>query len=443
MADDFAKQLSELDKSFEERIRKAKELQEQDRASGQQRAEQILADGSLGRVSETPVAGIDDLIAQRQALSQKAGDLNAADRELALRELSRVDQEFGQLIQDSSFNSAASNAERDAGKLAIQQAMKTQLRNIRGQANLGNVGPGGLPAGLVNDALGNATLARTQLELGLITDSRDRVNALTQARANARATTLGQLQQGTAQGIASQTTAQQGLQDSLVTRSNDLLTRQLTNLDARSRELFGRLAIEDTAVSQGIAERTGVRQQLLSEAQASDAAANAAESLEIQRIEANKPAPSGGKVLCTVLYEHGDLDLNTYLGDLAYADAYVDEDLRLGYYTWGVPLANYINVHKWARKLFKPLIKGWAQQMAYQMGEHKTGSWIGWAAQALSPACRLLGKTVRLLGYEDIVRAKAYPYEQSRSNIENFTLEVALLDLSCYDVGCTITEVSK
>ena len=339
-------------------------------------------------------------------------------------ELARVDSQFNQLIADrGNLNSAATQAQRDAGKIAIQQALKTQLRSIRGSANLGNVGPAGLPAGLVNDALGSATHARMALERDLILDSRRAVESLTAQRADLVGRGLEREAGFIQASVQGQDAAIGGAEAALRAQRQDVLDRQLINLDARARELFGRLSTEENVVSQGISERTGLRQQLVAEANAAESARHARETERIQEIEAKKEVNSGGgggkSVMCIAHWILGTISLQELLIDLNWAcdETNVSESVRKGYYWYSTPLANHVLRHprgfhaKWSGWL----VRKWVDEVLYIEGHREKGSLVGKIClHVMRPITAGIGKVLSWCGVkdEDIVPYEALPIHE-------------------------------
>ena len=397
--DQFDDRLKLLEEQFTLREERRKVSREEAEVKGEAKAQELLPDGALGRISEESDPRLNELTDLRQQLAQDAGSLSTQDRQQAQQEVDNIDQQFNTLIDDQRLGSAANIAKLDAGKLQIQQALSSQLRNAKGQANLGNVGPSGLPAGLINDASGSAVLARGNLSRDLIIDSQRSIEDLQIARSANKLTALSGLRDSTAQGLALRSGAIGAAEGSINSQRSDILSRQLQNLNTQDRETFGRLSIINNSISQDIADSSGTRQNVLSEINLAESQVNAQESLEIQRLGAEKEAPSSGlSIVCTVLYNHGELDTSTYIGDMKYAELYISEDTRAGYYTWGVPLANLANRNATVRKLIRPIVVAGASQMAYKMGMHKTGSYLGMVVLALAPVCTLIGKCTRWLG---------------------------------------------
>lgn len=104
-----------------------------------------------------------------------------------------------------------------------------------------------------------------------------------------------------------------------------------------------------------------------------------------------------GTVLCTLVYERGDLPERIYQADRAYGRLHVTMDEFRGYHFWAKPLAGAAQSKPWLYKLVRPVARAWAYQMAYQMGEAPKANLAGMMLQKLiQPVCGALGKAIRM-----------------------------------------------
>jgi hypothetical protein len=91
----------------------------------------------------------------------------------------------------------------------------------------------------------------------------------------------------------------------------------------------------------------------------------------------------GGKIICTRLHALGLMDDKTFLADSLYGELTLREDPGFMHWYWrhAQPIVDRMHGKTFKSKLF---IRGiwllatpWAQQMAFEMGQRKTGSLIG------------------------------------------------------------------
>ncbi len=400
-------QTETLQKAFEERIATETEAQEADRLRGRERAEEVFPDEVLGRIGEEPGQEILDLVADReQLLAEVGGDRSLEDRRAA--ELERVQQEFDQRLQARlDPNSAAARAARERAELSIQQQLQGNLRNISGVANRAGTR---VQTGLVSDALQGALEARANLERDLLIENASAADRLVGEGAQARGQALSGLEGAVGARREQQDVLSRRLEELQGAIRQDVLNRQQINLENRRSEIFGRLSTEENIVAQGIAARAGTRAQTLSESQLAEQTRHQQEQEEIQRIEAEKPAPSGGggkSVVCIAHWARGTIDTTTLMADFAYCEKNCSDNVRMGYYWWGTPLAHLIvqpdKYFDLPYKLTYHMTKGWATEMAYRMGKAERGSWIGkamlWIGKPLTGA---IGKVLSWFGREKI-----------------------------------------
>ena len=125
-------------------------------------------------------------------------------------------------------------------------------------------------------------------------------------------------------------------------------------------------------------------------------------ALRAQLVAAQNAGQGGGgggggpSVICSLLYERGDLDLLTYAADCAYGRTCIDEDTFRGYLLWATPLTKTARKHPALYAFLRPFASSWASQMAFRMGMRKKGSRLGASMQALGqPLTKLLGMLLR------------------------------------------------
>lgn len=441
-----------------------------------------LIEGRRGRISDLEAAQLADML-QREDINQlirdqfqTGGDQRAElirkTREETYPELNklrdieraRVESEYDQLISSrKNLNDPFYTALREKGLREIADQEKAAMGKIREINTGGNVRRGDA---LMAEVLQGSSLARSALERDLTIEARTGLERLTGEAAAARDAQISksvneqmaqsqQLSdlmaqsaetgaveggllsdiQAQKEGLRSQQVGQtelfnQRLEDVIGAVRQDSLNREIINLQNQASELFGRLQTEETGVAQGIAERSGVRQELLAEANLAEQERHNIEQEKTQRIEAEKPPPSagGGKsVLCIAHWARGTFSKAILDADMEYSKN-VDDDVRRGYYWLCTDLADMVldpeyfteswmpewlhNIcHDLAYKMTKPIVEGWAFEMAHRMGQLHTGNWIGKAICFYGvPMCRLLGKTLKLLGKKDVVTDNGWKY---------------------------------
>lgn len=85
------------------------------------------------------------------------------------------------------------------------------------------------------------------------------------------------------------------------------------------------------------------------------------------------------KVLCAYFNSIGLLADNIYAADVRYAQKFVSETVNRGYRIWAEPLTRYLehNPNSILVPLLRPMVVGWAEEMAYRMGEIEESNWVG------------------------------------------------------------------
>ena len=336
-------QLSVLEESETKRLAQTRLEREKDEATGKARGEALFGEGKLGRIGEgdsTEARALQQaregsLIEQRAQSSQ---DIRSRE-DLTKSSIGELDKLIaGRTDPDSEI----AKLQRSKGREEINRALQGQLGQIRAA---GNLSQSGVNQALVGDALGGAMQARAGMERDILLGGLQAAEGLTLQREGIReqgATRKEDLRQSGRAEEARLRDRLEGLQGAI---QDDTMRRQLINLDQRKQELFGRLSTEQNIVAQGVAERSGVRQQLLAESGAAEStrAQRASEELQFQQI--NKPAPeAGGKLLCGEMNRQGLLDDNLYAGDLAYAET-ISHDTVVGYQSFAATGPIWTGVH--------------------------------------------------------------------------------------------------
>jgi len=391
-------QLDLLSESEVGRLARARKEREADEAKGRQRGAQLFGDGSLGRIREAPSGESLRLKAAREAsIGETRGQVG---EDVLAREAStaRGISELDKLIAARTDpNSELAKLQRSKGREEINRALQTQLGQVRAA---GNVAQSGVTQALIGDAIGGALQARAGMERDILLGGLQAAEGLTLQREALRETGTTRREDLRRAGREEEARLRDRLEGIQGAIQDDQLRRQLINLDQRKQELFGRLSTEQNIVAQGVAERSGVRQQILAEVGQAEATRAQREAERLQAAEIAKPPPSsgggGGKVICGELNRQGLLDDVTYAGDLAYAET-ISPDTVNGYQVWATHYVELMKKSKLATYAAYPLAKGWATEMAYRAGYVEKGSLIGkiltWTGE---PVCNLIGRVLRV-----------------------------------------------
>lgn len=320
---------------FEE-IRRQREL---DIAEGQALAEKEFAPGSLGRVDVGRPEEVQRLIGARQ--SQAAAGA--------------ADAQFQRL--------------REATQAGLSRREATAQRTLRGAQGAQGL-RGGLALAGQAELAGQAALARqlAESELG-------REQLLRQERGQAG------LEQLTQQSRAEE------------------FAREQINQQRSLQERLGRLELPFQFAQLGAQERTAALGETRAAIQARLAAEQQQRAIEVQRIEAQKPAAQttikSGKVICTELHRLGYLSDLVYAGDCAYGDA-LKSATRNGYHLWAKPAVRLMRRSKLAFLVARALGSCWATEMAHRALFVSHGSVVGrvmsWIGE---PLCWVIGKIMR------------------------------------------------
>jgi hypothetical protein len=397
----------DLDKSFKSRIDISKQARTADEAEATAKAQERLPEGSLGRID---TALDPEFLQAAQSRTQFSENLNL-DEPIGLqrRNIETTDSAYEDLIKQRTSSSPESQAARENAIINLQRATQGRLKQGRQDAAAGGFISGGTQAAQSQEALRNEMLARGNLERDILLANQEARERLTRDRENARATNIGQL--------GNLMISETSLIDNAKARTEAVteavqdarLERELYNLESLRSEMFGQLALEESAVQMGVAERGGIRQELIAERGQAESERHAREMEEIQRIEAEKEPPSGGggkSVMCVVMWEMGLIDDKILKADFEYCRRNIDDDTRRGYFWLTTPLASAClkgGQNGILTKIFAPMTVAWAKEMAFRMGESSEGSFLGRAMCSLGvPLCRLIGQGLKFLGMERI-----------------------------------------
>lgn len=128
---------------------------------------------------------------------------------------------------------------------------------------------------------------------------------------------------------------------------------------------------------------------------------------------------TGGKIICTKLYELGLMDRAIYEADQAFGAQLLEQnpDVYNGYRAWAEIVVDWMNgegpnmlpwlpkersmqiTRDWSIKWAKDIATPWAEEMAYAMGKKDSGSLTGRMITAVgTPICKVVGVWQRLIG---------------------------------------------
>lgn len=423
-------ELSVLEEFAQERQALARAEREKDEARGQARGEELFAEGSLGRVDSQPTDEALGLIDERRALIDQFG-ADASILTEAERLQSRTEDRYSTLLNDlQDPNSKANIASRDQANKQVDRQLRSNLRAIGGIAAQRGVRT---QLGLVNDALQGAVDARANLERDLLIARDQQRLSATNAAAQAETAAVANRADIISQRTQRQNELQSRLEDLQGAIDRDILNRQILNLQQRSSEVFGRLSTEQNVVSLGVAERGGAREQILGEIGAIEQRQNAEESLEIQRIEAEKPPPSsgGGKsIVCIAHWIRGNLQDHILAADFAFCESadHIDEDVRRGYHWYGEAMADAVMnpdylICAWMPNFIQNILRditmntsrgpvvAWANTMAHHYNGTGNVSLIGRSMEIVGvTVTRWIGKALKWAGHNYIIPPSAEKY---------------------------------
>lgn len=323
-------------------------------------ADPTAAIAGLGQVGEA-VGGTGGLLEQLQALGTGEGDILSQIRDQLLGiSAGEGDQAF-QRFQETQLGSL----ERDIAGQEAKTAERLSRRGIGGSA-AENI--------FARQAAGGTASRQSLLsQIGL-----QRLGRQDQARLQAA---------GVTGDIA-------GLQSGLIGQQAGL------------QELLGGIGTQQFGLQQAGVEGRNLQQQLGFEADAGavENLANLAGLITAQGgaaaqlAEAGKPSGGGVTVLCTEVYQRGDMSDEIYRADDEYG-AKQDSDTLDGYRLWAMVLVGLMQRHRFVYVILKPFILIWANNMAAEMGVvNAHASVIGKVMCVVGiPACRTIGKIKRLI----------------------------------------------
>ena len=408
------------------RLEQSRKEQDADREIGRERGQEIFGEGSLGRVQTEQDPEILDLIRQREELIQGLRTENPEMLAKRRAEAQFMDDEMVRLIKEKENpDSDINRALREKGTSEIQSQMQSGLRQVRGASNTANIR---MNNAMVNDAIQTSIDARGGLERDINLANLSSRDQLTKDRLAGRQQNLSAEEAMIGKQREESDLLQRRLEELRAGIQEDTLRRQLINLDANSREVFGRLQTEESFVAQGVAERTGIRQELLTESNLEEARRHNLEMEEIQRIEAEKPPPEssgggGGKsILCVAFWKLGYISDEVLKGDFEYCQEHIDDDTRRGYFWISTPLAERILTKGrgyWMTKLLAPIVSGWANEMAYRQGKDAKSSVWGKIVKTIGvPVSRFIGRVLRKIGRTEIADDQAKAILKHASHID-------------------------
>lgn len=397
-------ELSSLEESFTRRLEEARAEVDSAREAGRADAAELFPEGALGRVDAQPGDELLQLVEDRERLLDEVKSDPEQQLEARKAETERLIQEFDQLRATASDpNSPGQRAARERGAQAIDRQLRSNLRNIAGISNDRGIG---MQGGLVNDALQGAVDARANLERDLTIERERALTDITKEGAAARSESLRRQEDVINKQREQVAGLQSRLEDLQGAIRQDTLQRQQFNLEQNAAEIFGRLGTEEGRVNQSLALITGTRAETLSELQAAKSNVRAEESLEIQRIEAEKDPPSGGggkSIFCIQYWLTGDISNEILEGDFQYSfmEPGINDDVRICYYSWSSWIAPQILKKGLLYRIFKPFTLAWANEMASRVGVPSAKSnWLGSIMCTLGvPIHRAVGRVMSWCGY--------------------------------------------
>lgn len=460
----LAKDLRDLDYFFERRLEKTRNEREEDRDEAKARIEAELPIGFLGRVDATVPDNLQNLVDDRISRENLLDTLHESDRaarnellqktfeedhqaniEARTEELERINKDYDFLINSrKNLNDPFYRALREKGQRNILDQEKQAMRQARLSSNVQNQrGNKALEA----EILQGSQLARAALERDLAIEARTGLENLTGQAAQARDKNLaalenlrlGQSEQESnllktqsdllRDQVAQREAVTQRKEDVIGSIRQDQLNRELLNMGNINSETFGRLAAEETGVSQGIAERTGVGQQLIAESNLTETRRHQKEQEKINRMQAanaaNNTGGGGGSYLCTAMYLRGEItkELLDFDYHYSFASNLVSDDVRRGYCWFAAPLAKTIIMpdiiqykglpnfvlnfnYDISYKLSKGIVLSWANKVAYLGGytnAKKTSFWMNLVHYYGLACCSLIGKLLKWGGKKEIV----------------------------------------
>jgi len=104
---------------------------------------------------------------------------------------------------------------------------------------------------------------------------------------------------------------------------------------------------------------------------------------------------SESTVLCTYFYKQGVLSRAVYVADTRYAQQHIGDHTKNGYHYWAVPLVSYLQKQHRpvAEPILKYIVKGWANEMAFQMGVIEKRPLRGRIIRMIGePICNIIGR---------------------------------------------------
>jgi hypothetical protein len=126
--------------------------------------------------------------------------------------------------------------------------------------------------------------------------------------------------------------------------------------------------------------------------QAEQALASQREEAEIYAQGQEDAAASGGKIICTELYQQGLMDKAIFEADQAFGKLQ-DADVIAGYHAWAETVVGWMKASQTVTRITYVIAMPWAKQMAYEMGVESKPNVIGKIMMTGGlPICRFIGK---------------------------------------------------
>ena len=108
---------------------------------------------------------------------------------------------------------------------------------------------------------------------------------------------------------------------------------------------------------------------------------------------------SSSTVICTALYNMGELDQEVYNWDSIYGKYVASAEAFSGYYVWARHIANAMYDRGIVYQMAKPLATAWANQMAHNLTDGKVGksTMLGKTLKSVGePVCHAIGSVMKL-----------------------------------------------
>ena len=105
-----------------------------------------------------------------------------------------------------------------------------------------------------------------------------------------------------------------------------------------------------------------------------------------------KDGKGGSRVICTHFLTTGKMERRLWALDMQFTFANLSPTTVRGYHLWAIPYVRLMRKYHWAEAIMLPLAVSRAQEIAYQMGQTQTPSYLGKLIRLIGePTCWLLG----------------------------------------------------